>query len=148
MIYDKCSIILVADGAAITIDNPLWLPYLVYQQEVLKTPSTLGWGVQYAKSDLVVQVGAVHHYLQLLVELNHWAEVRNFEVSVSGAMMDVDNVIPCILHLHKRLNEKILSIILLRSLGEQDKTKSAMLIYGEKISRILNEHVLGTHGDP
>jgi hypothetical protein len=116
---------------------------------VLKTLNTLGVGAQYAKSDLVVQVDAVRRYLQqLLVELKHWSDVPYFEVSISGAITYVDNDVPCILHLHKRVIENILSMILIRSLGEQEKTKAARLRHGEKTSKMLNDHVFGTHDDP
>jgi hypothetical protein len=50
--------------------------------------------------------------------------------------MDVANDVPCILHLHKRVIDKMLSMILLR------------LRHGEKMSRMINEHVLGLHDDP
>jgi predicted amino acid-binding ACT domain protein len=113
----------------------------------LKTLDTLGLGVQYAKLAFVVQVYAVHHHLQLTVELKHWVDVRNFEISVSGAMIEVENAVR-ILHLHKRVIEEILSMILLISLGEKEKTKAARLRHGEKMSRLLNEHVFGTHEDP
>jgi hypothetical protein len=102
VIYDKCSNHLVADNTAIAIDNPLRPPNLAYQQSVLKTLNTLGLGAQHTKLDLVVQVDTVRHYLQLLVELKYWADVCKFEVSVSGAIMDVDNAVPCTLHLPKK----------------------------------------------
>jgi hypothetical protein len=41
-----------------------------------------------------------------------------------------------------------LNMILLGSLWEQEKTRAARLRHGDKISRIINEHVFGSHDDP
>jgi hypothetical protein len=48
-------------------------------------------------------------------------DVARFKHSVSTAMMKIENDVPCILHLHKRPMENILSLIMMKSLGEQEK---------------------------
>jgi hypothetical protein len=50
MLYGKCSIHLVADGAAMTIDNLSRLPFVNYQQGILKKLNTPGLGQKYAKA--------------------------------------------------------------------------------------------------
>jgi hypothetical protein len=50
ILYDKCSIHFMADGAAMKIDNPSRLPFLNYQQGILKTLHTLGVGQKCAKA--------------------------------------------------------------------------------------------------
>jgi hypothetical protein len=75
-------------------------------------------------------------------------DVSSFKHSVSTAMVKIDNDVPCILHLRKRLMEKILSLIMLKSLVEQEKNKPARLRHAEKMSKILNENAFGCANDP
>jgi hypothetical protein len=70
-----------------------------------------------------------------------------FKHSVSKSMMRIENDVPCIPHLRKRPMEKKLSLIMVKSLGEQENNKSARLRHGEKMSKILNENVFGCAND-
>jgi hypothetical protein len=148
MLYDKCSIHLVADGAAMTIDNPSRLPFVNYQQGILKTLNTLGVGQKYAKADFLDQVEGARQFLSLVCEMKYWTDVARFKRSVADAMIRIENAVPCVLHLHKRVMEKILSLIFTRSLGEQEKTKAVRLVHAEKMSKWLNEKAFGTVDDP
>jgi hypothetical protein len=56
MLYDKCSIHIVANGAVMTIDNPSCLPFVNYQQGILKTLNTMGVGQKYANAEFPDQV--------------------------------------------------------------------------------------------
>jgi hypothetical protein len=90
-------------------------------------------GTQYDKSNFDQQVKCVCHSLQLLEELKHWAIVSRLCISVSYAMMEIGNDVHCILHLHKHVIEKLLSLVMLKSLEEQDKTKAARLRHGKNV---------------
>jgi hypothetical protein len=46
-----------------------------------------------------------------------------FNDSIAAAMMKIENAVSCIIHLHKRVIEKILSFIFLRYLGEQESSQ-------------------------
>jgi predicted nucleic acid-binding Zn-ribbon protein len=148
MLYNKCSIHLVEDGVAIIIDNPSGLGFPAYQQAVLKTLNTLGLGQKYARAEFPEQVEVLRSHLALVCRMMALTDVARFKHSVSTAMMKIENAVPCILHLHKRLMEKILSLIMLKSLAEQEKHKSARLRHAEKMSKILNENAFGCANDP
>jgi hypothetical protein len=148
MLYTKCSIHLVEDGVAIIIDNPSGLGFPAYQQAVLKTLNTLGLGQTYARAEFPEQVEVLRTHLALVCQMMALTDVARFKHSVSTAMIKIENAVPCILHLHKRLMEKILSLIMLKSLAEQEKHKSARLRHAEKMSKILNDNAFGCANDP
>jgi hypothetical protein len=106
MFYDKCSIHLVADGAAMTIDNLSCLPFVNYQQGILKTLNTLGEGQKYTKADFLDQVEGTRQFLSLVCEMKYSTDVARFKRSVADAMLRNENAVPCVLHLHRRVMEK------------------------------------------
>jgi hypothetical protein len=108
ILYNKCSIHLAEDGVAIIIDNPSGLGFPAYQQAVLKTLNTLGVGQKYALAEFPEQVEVLRTHLALMCRMMALTDVARFKYSVSTAMMKIENAVPCILHLHKRLMEKIL----------------------------------------
>jgi hypothetical protein len=63
-------------------------------------------------------------------------------------MIIIGNAVPCVLHLHKRVMEKILSLIFTRSLGEHENTTAAGLLHAQKMSKWLNKKAFGTVDDP
>jgi hypothetical protein len=148
MRYDKCIIHLVADRAVMTIDNPSRLPFVNYQQGLLKTLNTLGVGKKYAKADFPDQVEGARQFLSLVFEMKYLTEVARFKRSVADAMIINENTVPCVLHLHKRVVEKILSLIFIRSLGEQKKKKAVRLVHSQNKSKWLNTKAFGTVDDP
>jgi hypothetical protein len=75
-------------------------------------------------------------------------DVAHFKHSVSTAIMRIEHDVPCMLHLHTCLTEKILSFIMVKSLGEKEKNKSVRLRHGEKMSKILNENAFGCNNAP
>jgi hypothetical protein len=133
MMYNKCSIHLSEDGVEIIINNPSGLVFTAYQQAVLKSLKNLGLGQKYAHAEFPEQVEGLRTHLTLVCRM---MALTRFKHSVSTEMVIIDNDMPCILHLHKRLMEKILSLIMLKLLGEQEQ-KSARLRHGEKMSKII-----------
>jgi hypothetical protein len=119
--YNKCIIHLVEDGVAITIDNPSGLGLPAYQQAVLKTLNTLRLGQKYARAEFPEQVEGLCTHLAIVCRMMALTDVACFKHSVSTSNMKIENDVPCILHMHKRLMDKILSIIMLKSLAEQGK---------------------------
>jgi hypothetical protein len=106
MLYGKCSIHLVADGAAMKIDNPSRLPFVNYQQGILKTLNTLGLGQKYAKAEFPDQVEGLRQFFSLVYEMKFWTDVARFKQSVADAVIRIENAVPCVLHLHKRVMKK------------------------------------------
>jgi hypothetical protein len=94
---------------AIIIDNPSGLGFPNYQQALLKTLNTLGLVQKYARAEFPEQVEGLRTHLALMCRMMALTDVARFKNSVSTAMMKIENDVPCILHLHKRLMEKILS---------------------------------------
>jgi hypothetical protein len=92
MLYDKCSIHLVTDGAAMTIDNPSCLQFVNYQQGILKTLNTLGVGQKYTKADFLDQVEG--QFLSLVCETKYWTDVARFKRSVADAMIRIKMPFP------------------------------------------------------
>jgi hypothetical protein len=66
MMYNKCSINLVENGVAITIENSSGLGFLVHQHAVLKSLNTLGLGQKYARALFHEQVEARRTHLTLM----------------------------------------------------------------------------------
>jgi hypothetical protein len=120
MMYNTCSIHIIEDGVAIIFDNPSGLGFPAYQQAVLKTLNTLGLGQKYARDEFPDQVEGLRTHLTLVCRMMALTDIARFKHSVSTAMMKIENDAPCILHLHKRLMEKILPLIILKFLGEQE----------------------------
>jgi hypothetical protein len=119
--YNKWSIHLVEDGVAIIIDNSFGLVFMAYQQAVLKTLSTMGLGEKYARAEFIEQVEGLLTHLALVCRMMALTDVACFKHSVSTEMIKIEIYVPCILHLHTRLMEKILSLIMSKSLAEQEQ---------------------------
>jgi hypothetical protein len=114
---------------------------------VLKSLNTLGLGKKHARALFPEKVEGLRTHLTLLGRMMALTDVARFKYSVSTAMTRVENDVPCIFHLRKRLMEKILSLIMVKSLCEQEKNKSTRLRHGEKMSKMINENVLGCAND-
>jgi hypothetical protein len=72
MLYDKCSIHLMADGATTTIGNLSGLPFMSYQQGILKTLNTLGLRQKNAKAEFTDKIEGVRQYMSLVCEMKYW----------------------------------------------------------------------------
>jgi hypothetical protein len=138
----------VPDGTAITIKNPSALQALSYQQVVLKTLNALGVGVKYAHALLPDQVKAVRHSLSHKCKMCRWTDASRFNNIVAADIMNIENAMPCILHLHKRVIEKIVSLVFLRSLSEQESNKAARFRHTVLVGNWLNEKAFGEPNDP
>jgi hypothetical protein len=108
----------------------------------------LGVGQKYALAEFDEQVDAMRHYLKLVATLRKWTDATRFEQSISEAMMGIENDFTCVLPFHKHVIEKIISMVMLRSLYQQDKTKAALLRHAEKMSKWLNDLAFGSPLDP
>jgi hypothetical protein len=112
MLYKKCSIHLIEDGVNIKIDNPPGLEFMAYQHAVLKSLNALGLGQKYARVLFPEQVEGLRTHLTLVNQMRALTDATHFKHSVSTSMLRKDNVVPCILHLHKCPIERILSLIM------------------------------------
>jgi hypothetical protein len=148
MLYDKCSIHIVDDCTAMKIDNPSRFPFVNYQQGIMNTLHTLGVGQKYAQAEFRDQVEGARQFLSLVCGMKYWTDVASSWQYVADAMIRIENAVPCVLHLHKRVMKKIISLIFSRSLGEQEKKKSARLLHALKMSKWLNEKAFVTVDDP
>jgi hypothetical protein len=68
--------------------------------------------------------------LRFIYKLAHYNYANDFEESVKHSFIHVENQIFCVLHLHKRIIEKVMTLLFTRSLEE--------LISDVKIKRVQN----------
>jgi hypothetical protein len=97
MLHDKCSIHLVDDGAVMIIDNPSRLPFVNYQQGILKTLNTPRVGKTYVYAVYPDQVEGGRKFLALVCEIKYWTDVAEFKPAVADAMTRIEYDVPCVL---------------------------------------------------
>jgi hypothetical protein len=79
----------------------------------------------------------------------HYRDALTFGEPVKGSYSKVENQVPCVLHLHRRVIEKVMTLLFTRSLDELtsgDKTKRIKHI--ERIQSYLNTLALGSKNKP
>jgi hypothetical protein len=87
--------------------------------------------------------------LTCLACISRCKDLLAYKSSVLQAMVLAEHQVPCILHLHKRVMEKIMSMIYSISLDEVLKTnKNARKRQVGNISGIINVSAFGRPGDP
>jgi hypothetical protein len=87
--------------------------------------------------------------LTCLARMINLCDVIAYESSVVNAMCKAEHQLPCVLHLHKRVIEKIMTMIYCMSVDEVSKTnKNARKRQIVKIAHIINTIAYGTPIDP
>jgi hypothetical protein len=117
VLHEKCEMRLVADGTCVHIDDTSLIP-VRYEQALFQTMRLLGLWEQYCGEPLHQQVLVLRRALYLVCRMKYCMDVSGFEGSVKHAMMRVENDVPCILHFHKRVMEKIMQLVFILALNE------------------------------
>jgi hypothetical protein len=138
----------VATGYATSIDDNHTLGALLCKEA--ERNNGYSWNLERelqsvatTKNDLVLRS------LQLVCRIQYCQDVFDFEGSVSRAMIKVQNAVPFILHLHKRIIEKIMSLVYALCLNEHSKdNKQQRLEYAKNMSDFLNENAFGSPDKP
>jgi hypothetical protein len=133
VLYRKCKLHPVATGHATSIDDNHTLGVLSYAQKLRETMATLELWKENCDLPQPEQVELVCLSLHLVCRMQYYQDVFDFEDSVSRAMIKVQNAVPCILHLHKRIIEKIISLFYALCLNEHSKDNTQQrLEYAKK----------------
>jgi hypothetical protein len=75
--------------------------------------------------------------------------VLDFSKKGINSMGSLEDVIPCILHLHKRVIEKLIEMLMCQSLNEADnQSKDGRIAHCRKMSNFFNTIAFGTPEDP
>jgi hypothetical protein len=133
VLYRKCKLHLVATGQATSIEDNQTLGAIAYAQKMRSTMATLGLWKDNCNLSQPEQVELVRRSLHLVCRIQYCQDVFYFEGSVSRAMLKVQNVVPCILNLHKLIIEKIISLVYALCINEQSKyNRQQRLEYAKK----------------
>jgi hypothetical protein len=87
--------------------------------------------------------------LRIIRKYAHYHDAFTFGESVKGSYSKVENQVPCVLHLHKRVIGKVLTLLFTRSLDElaiMEKTKRITHI--ERLQSYVNIIALGSDTKP
>jgi hypothetical protein len=114
----KYKLQLVATGKATSINNNQNLVDLARTQKLRETMDTLGLWKENCDLSQPEQVELVHCSLHLVCRMQYCQDVFDFEGSVTRSIIKVQNTVPCILHLHKCMIEKIMSLVYALFLNE------------------------------
>jgi hypothetical protein len=122
--------------------------YATYLENVASTLSTLGL-VTTPKKSLKSKTNSIIRALRIMRQYEHYHDAFTFGESVKGSYSKVENQVPCVLHLHKRVIEKVLMLLFTRSLDELasgEKTKRIKCI--DTLQSYVNTLALGTDNKP
>jgi hypothetical protein len=123
--YAACDLHLVAFGAkagVMDVPDEILDPnkYATYLENVVSTLSTLGLVIAPKKS-LKSKTNTIIRAFHIMRKYAHYHDALTFEESVKGSYSKVENQVPCVLHLHKRVIETVLTLLFTRSLDELAK---------------------------
>jgi hypothetical protein len=133
VLYEKCKLYLVVTGQAMSIYDNQTLGALAYAQKLSATMDTLRLWKENCNLSQPEKVDLGHRSHNLVCRMQYYQYVFDFEGSVSRDMIKVQHTVPCILHLHKRIIEKIMSLVYALYLNELSKdNKQQRLEYAKK----------------
>jgi hypothetical protein len=117
-----CDLHLVAFGATagvMDVPDEILEPnkYATYLENVVSTLSTLGLVIAPKKS-LKSKTNSIIRALRIMRKYAHYHDAFTFGESAKGSYSKVENQVPCVLHIHKRVIEKVLTLLFTRSLDE------------------------------
>jgi hypothetical protein len=120
--YAACDLHLVAFGAkagANEVPNEDLEPkkYATYLENVVTTLSTLGL-VTALKTSLKRKRNYIIRALHIMRKYVNFHDAFTFGECIQCSYSKVEHQIPCVLHLHKRVIEKVLTLLFTRSLDE------------------------------
>jgi hypothetical protein len=83
--------------------------YATYLENVVSTLSTLGLAIAPILL-LKSKTNSIIRALRIMRKYAHYHDAFTFGESVKGSYSKVDNQVPCVLHLQKRVIEKVLTL--------------------------------------
>jgi hypothetical protein len=154
-IYNDCKLHLVRTGHQAGIDDDIGsagvapINQYEYEQLLSEMLDKLGILSSVHKLEVPKKKCLARVMLTCLAHISRCKDVLSYESSVLHAMVLAENKVPCILHLHKGVMEKSISMIYSISLDEVSRTnKNARKRQAGKISGIINVSAFGRPGDP
>jgi hypothetical protein len=95
-------------------------PYARFLDSIAKTLSTLGilCGIN---TSLTSKRKSIVNALQIIYRYAYYNDAIDFGESVRESFSKVDNQIFCVLHLHKRVIEKVITLLFTRPVDELEK---------------------------
>jgi hypothetical protein len=120
--YAACDVHVVTFGAKVSVND---VPdedldpkrYATYLENVVTTLSTLGI-VTAPKTSLKRKKNYIIRVLRIIRKYAHLHDAFTFGESVRCSSSKIENQVPCVLHLHKRVIEKVLTLLFTRSLDK------------------------------
>jgi hypothetical protein len=150
--YAACKVHLINVGRQVGIDDDVLdkgLDLDEYDQCMSETLDMLGVLEHYNNDTFDLKKKVVRKMLFYVQRFKYITDCLAFEESVATALVKVDNCVPCILHLHKRIIEKLLTMVFCASLDEiSTSNKAARKRQAKKISEYINTIAYGTPEDP
>jgi hypothetical protein len=122
--------------------------YATYLENVVTTLSTIGLVIA-PNIILKSKRNSIIRALRIMRKYAHYHDAFTFGESVKVSYSKVENQVPSVLHLHKRVIEKVLTMLFTRSLAElasEEKTKRIKHL--ETLQSYVNTLALGTENKP
>jgi hypothetical protein len=150
--YIACDLHLVAIGATASVqrvpkkaDNA---PYARLLDSIAKTLSTLGI-ICGTNTSLKSKRKSIVNALQIIYRYAYYNDAIAFGESVIESFSKVDNQICCVLHLHKRVIEKVITLFFTRSVDELEKEEKKVRVqHIDYLSLCVDTLALGSEAKP
>jgi hypothetical protein len=122
--------------------------YEAYLEGNVMTMSTLG--IMCApRTSLKQKRKSIMKALRVICELAHYNDARDFEESARLSFSRVENQIQCVLHLHKRIIEKVVAILFTWSLDElTSEVKTKRVNQFDQLQLYINTLALVNYNKP
>jgi hypothetical protein len=150
--YAACDLHLVAFGAkagVMDVPDEILEPnkYATYLENVVSTLSTLGLVI--APKKLKSKTNSIIRALRIMRKYAHYHDAFTFGESVKGSYSKVENQVQLVFHLHKRVIEKVLTLLFTRSLDELASGGGAKIIkHIERFQSYVNTLAFGSETKP
>jgi hypothetical protein len=120
--YAACDLHLVSICAKVGVmdvpdENLKPNKYATYLENIVATVSMLGLVIA-PKTSLKSKRNSIIRALHIMRKYAHYHDAFTFGESVKGSYSKAENEVPCVLHLHKRVIENVLTLLFTRSFDE------------------------------
>jgi hypothetical protein len=115
--------------------------YATYLENVVTTLSTLGLVIA-PKTSLKSKRNSIIRALRIMRKYAHYHDAFTFGESVKGSYSKVENQVPCVFHLYKRVIEKVLTLLFTHSLEELTSEEKTKWINTLRHFNLMSTHLL------
>jgi hypothetical protein len=123
-------------------------PYARFLESVVKKLSTLGI-ICGTNTSLTSKRKSIVNALQIIYRYAYYNDAIAFGESVRESSSKVENQIFCVLHLHKRVIEKVITLVFTRSVDELEKEEKKVRVqHIDYLSLCVNTLALGSEAKP